>query len=251
MRGTLLTTMETFADTLRGQIEAKGWTAYRLAAEAGVTRSGLSLYLSGQRIPDDASIAAIAKALGVDRDMLLGLADAQRIGAERLDRIARVVPLGGASPEPAPRFPLDAAGFDQLRELTMEGHAIPYYGRVGCGEFLELCEVAQGTRNVPARYVDDPADPAIGTVEAWGDSMTKAKIHEGMTLLVRCQRTAKPGQIVLADVPFAGTTCKRLVQEGRKRFLVAESSGSYPRIEVTPEVRIVGVVSAAWLAVEF
>lgn len=149
MRGTLLADMETFADALRGQIEAKGWTAYRLAAEAGVTRSGLSLYLSGQRIPDDDSITAIARALGADRDSLLGLADAQRIGAERLGRIARVVPLGDAAPPL--RLPYDAAAFDQLRELTVEGHAIPYYGRVGCGEFLELCEVAVGTRNVPAR----------------------------------------------------------------------------------------------------
>jgi SOS-response transcriptional repressor LexA len=248
VRCTLFTDMETFAAALRGQIKAKGWTAYRLAAESGITRGGLSLYLSGQRIPDDDSIAAIAQALGADRDELLGLADAQRIGAERLGRIARVMP---AIDPPTPRLPFDAAAFDQLRELTDEGHAIAYYGRVGCGEFLQMCEVAQGVRNVPARFIDDPDDPMLGTVEAWGDSMTRAKIHEGMTLLVRCQNTAKPGQVVLADVPFAGTTCKRLVKEGRKLWLVAESSGSYPRIEVGPEVRIVGVVSAAWLAVEF
>jgi SOS-response transcriptional repressor LexA len=180
-------------------------------------------------------------------DTLSKLARGLRVSPDVLSRLAS----GDAPPVPAPRVPFDAAAFDQLRELTAEGHAIAYYGRVGCGEFVQMCEVAQGVRNVPARFVDDPDDPMLGTVEAWGDSMTRAKIHEGMTLLVRCQNTAKPGQVVLADVPFAGTTCKRLVKDGRKLYLVAESSGSYPRIEVTPEVRIVGVVTAAWLAVEF
>lgn len=49
MSGTVFTSMRTFSEALHEALGAKGWTAYRLAGRAGINRSGLSVYLSGQR----------------------------------------------------------------------------------------------------------------------------------------------------------------------------------------------------------
>jgi SOS-response transcriptional repressor LexA len=222
-----------FLAWLERALADRGLSPNAAALRAGIDPAQVSKGIAGKLNLSDRVLGELAGLIDLAPADLIAKANADRWGA------------------PAPAIPFDAAAFDHLRELTLEGFAIPYYGRVGCGEFLELCEVAQGVRNVPARFVDDPADPTLGTVEAWGDSMNRAKIHEGMTLLVKCQNTARPGQVVLADVPFHGTTCKRLVREDGRLFLAAESSSGYPRIEVNPDVRIVGVVCAAWLVAEF
>jgi SOS-response transcriptional repressor LexA len=221
-----------FLAWLEQALADRGLSPNAAALRAGVDPAQVSKGIAGKLNLSDRVLGELAGLIDLAPADLIAKANADRWGTP-------------------PALPYDPAAFDQFRELAMEGFAIPYYGRVGCGEFLELADVAQGTRNVPARFVDDPTDPTIGTVEAWGDSMNKARIHEGMTLLVRCQNTAKPGQIVLADVPFHGTTCKRLVKEGAQLFLAAESSTSYPRIEINADVRIVGVVCAAWLVAEF
>lgn len=225
---------EEFRAWLGQALAERGLSPNSAALKAGIDPAQVSKGIAGKINLNDRVLGDLAP--------LIGMAPVDLIARATADRWGTSVPAA---------LPFNAEVIDQLRELTMEGFLIPYYGRVGCGEFLELCEVAQGARNVPARFVDDPSDPALGTVEAWGDSMNKARVHEGMTLLVRCQNTARPGQVVLADVPFHGTTCKRLVRDGGKLFLAAESSNNYPRIEVNPDVRIVGVVCAAWLIAEF
>lgn len=61
-------------DNLRAAMERRGWQAADLVAESGVDKSTLSLILSGKR-PNNtvALVAALALALGVSVDYLLGL----------------------------------------------------------------------------------------------------------------------------------------------------------------------------------
>jgi transcriptional regulator with XRE-family HTH domain len=103
MSGILFTVERTFARVLQEALGSVGWTAYELSKQSGVARSALSLYLSGQRVPEPATIEQIAAALKVPSDEMQGLADAQRLGAERLARMARYAPemfLPKQAPDP-------------------------------------------------------------------------------------------------------------------------------------------------------
>lgn len=113
-------------------------------------------------------------------------------------------------------------------------------GRVVAGRPEEAREVDDGEIAVPAAWVGRGSYFAL-TVD--GESMRDAAILDGDTVVVREQKTAKDGQIVVATV--AGeTTVKRLSIGARGIRLVAENPRFAP-IEVQDgEVTIHGVVVA-------
>lgn len=55
----------------------KGWSQDTLAAQLQRTRSAVSQYESGARMPDAATLRALATILGVTTDQLLGLPEGQ------------------------------------------------------------------------------------------------------------------------------------------------------------------------------
>ncbi len=59
-----------FAARLRALLAARGWTAYRLARESGVTRQQLGRILSGQQQPGWETACRLADALGVGVERL-------------------------------------------------------------------------------------------------------------------------------------------------------------------------------------
>ena len=63
-------TQITFAAQLRGALEARGWTAYRLGRESGVSLPVISRYLAAKREPTLAIACRLADALGVPVDDL-------------------------------------------------------------------------------------------------------------------------------------------------------------------------------------
>lgn len=113
-------------------------------------------------------------------------------------------------------------------------------GRVVAGRPEEAREVDDGEIAVPASWVGRGSYFAL-TVD--GESMRDAAILDGDTVVVREQKTAKDGQIVVATV--AGeTTVKRLSIRAHGVRLVAENPRFAP-IEVQDgEVTIHGVVVA-------
>ena len=79
-------------------------------------------------------------------------------------------------------------------------------------------------------------------VVAQGDSMTGARIQDGDMLLVDESKEPKNGDIVLADVD-GKKTVKRLKKNGVQWLLHPDSKNTnYAPIEVSEEVRIIGVV---------
>lgn len=79
-------------------------------------------------------------------------------------------------------------------------------------------------------------------VVAQGDSMTGARIQDGDMLLVDELKEPKNGDIVLADVD-GQKTVKRLKKNGVQWLLHPDSKNTnYAPIEVSEEVRIIGVV---------
>ena len=67
--------MKGFADRLREAREERGWTRYRLAREANIGDALVYSYENGEKTPGAANLAALAKALGVPADRLLGIDD--------------------------------------------------------------------------------------------------------------------------------------------------------------------------------
>lgn len=64
-------TMEPFRDALNRLIEERGLMQLELATEADVSESAISLYRSGKRNAKPATIAKIARALGLDPDYFI------------------------------------------------------------------------------------------------------------------------------------------------------------------------------------
>lgn len=85
-----------FNENLKEARKSAGLTQLGLAKMVGTTKSTISLYESGKREPDILRLKAIAKALGVSCDYLLGIEPPQmdeyyvrlrkRYGAEKVDK---------------------------------------------------------------------------------------------------------------------------------------------------------------------
>lgn len=66
--------MDGFAERLRYYMSLRGVTQSQLAEETHLTEAAISRYLSNTREPKAIAVAAIARALNVSADDLLGLA---------------------------------------------------------------------------------------------------------------------------------------------------------------------------------
>ena len=70
--------MDSFGDHLQGWLDQRGWTRYRLAAEADLSESLVSKWLHPDRrrrvVPGPASCRKVAHALGLNADDVLALA---------------------------------------------------------------------------------------------------------------------------------------------------------------------------------
>lgn len=101
------------------------------------------------------------------------------------------------------------------------------------------------TPDVPADYtaldqllIRHPAKTVLIRVE--GDSMIRAGIHDGDTVVVEKRANAKPGDLVIAIVDNE-FTLKRLAMEKGKACLKPENP-AYPTIRPKGELEIFGVV---------
>ena len=65
----------TFQERLKWARKRKGWTMEQLAAKIGVAKSTYANYELSNREPNIATIQALAKALDVSADFLLGISD--------------------------------------------------------------------------------------------------------------------------------------------------------------------------------
>lgn len=117
---------------------------------------------------------------------------------------------------------------------------------------LYICKVSAGfpspaddymeqTISLDAQFIRHPT--ATFFVKAGGDSMIKAGIHEGDTLIVDRSLTAKTGSIVIAVID-GHLTVKRLQYEGETVLLCSEND-AYKPIKVYKESDLVlwGVVT--------
>ena len=253
-------------DAIRSRREEKGMSAYRLAEDSGVPRSTISEVESGKQVPSEEVVSKVCMILEMDRGKLQALADIDRLGFDRVrnllvEQAHYLAGIADLSPQAAADLTelgdeRVSALWDEEKDAVRERLAapasavifsgaqaqLPFFGKVGCGKFLILDDHPEEMLLVPKELARD----GDALVEAVGDSMLLAGIAPGDMLVVRRQDVAEHGQVVLATIPYQGTTVKRLEVRPDGPWLVSQSPSVYPEVKVEGEVRVVGVVRHAW-----
>ena len=116
-----------------------------------------------------------------------------------------------------------------------------YVCRVSAGFPSPADDYMEQTISLDAQFIRHPT--ATFFVKAGGDSMIKAGIHEGDTLIVDRSLTAKAGQVVIAVVD-GHLTVKRLEYEGGNVMLCPDNDAYKPlKIDKDSDLILWGVVT--------
>ncbi len=178
----------------------------------GVSNSAYGNYELGQREPDFATLNKLAEYFGVSVDYLLGRTD------ERGTVGKTIFDISGISP--------------------ITTHRIPMLGKVACGEPIYADEDRES-------YVMAGTDiNADFCLQAAGDSMIGARIHDGDIVFCRQQSMVDNGDIAVVLIDDSATL-KRVYYypEKKKLVLQAENPKYEPFVyigEELDEIRILG-----------
>ena len=210
-----------YPETARRLNEAmndKHLRAVDLAAKSGVSKSSLSHYMNGTHTPSNVAAVALGDVLGVSPVWLMGF--------------------------DVPKFPVDdsPAAPPVPGAIPLVKKKIPLLGKVACGKPIYMNEEHEVWIPVD---VDLDAEYAV---EAQGDSMTGARIHDGDYVFIRPQSMVDNGAIALVCIGDEATL-KRVYYYPDKRKLVlqAENPAYEPLIysdEELEDVHILGKVMA-------
>jgi repressor LexA len=114
---------------------------------------------------------------------------------------------------------------------------VPLHGKIAAGTPIEAIRDEQTMIHIPAALMGRGQTYAL-TVD--GDSMIKAGIHDGDTVIIeRCQH-ASPGTIIVALVDGEEVTLKRLRHAGNKVVLEPENDTYEPQILEPSRVQVQG-----------
>jgi repressor LexA len=129
-------------------------------------------------------------------------------------------------------------------KLLGKGRLVPIVGDTAAGPFIEsFTETSFKWLEIPSIVSDEMLKKSddVFIIQVHGDSMINIGIDNGDLLLINKVKEFKSGDIVVARTD-AGTTVKRFVAEGGKRYLVPENP-AYDKIIIIPdEVEFLGKV---------
>lgn len=160
----------------------------------GLAQSTISLYESGKRQPDQATLIKIADFFGVTVDYLLG--------REPSEDDKRIQSIGGFT--------------------VPDKYLIPVVGQVVAGKPVESPENIEGYVYIEHKNAQD-----YFALRVSGDSMINAGIVPGALLIVHKQNTANNGDIIVASVD-GESTVKRYKENASAVFLMPENSAYNP-----------------------
>jgi len=125
----------------------------------------------------------------------------------------------------------------QLAPGAMEHHGLPLVGRIAAGVLHEAVEQTERV-DFGELFPSDRDD--LFVLEVNGDSMIDDQIADGDYVVVRRQKTADPGQIVVAVTDENEATLKRWYPE-KNRIRLEPANASMKPIYVK-DARVLGVV---------
>ncbi|MBU0859521.1 MAG: transcriptional repressor LexA [Alphaproteobacteria bacterium] len=115
--------------------------------------------------------------------------------------------------------------------------SIPLYGKIAAGTPIEAIRNEVNTIEVPPAMLGKGDHYAL---EVEGDSMIKAGIHDGDTVIIRKSETAHNGDIIVALVDGEEVTLKRYRRAGNKIILEPENDDYEPRVLDPDRVQVQG-----------
>ena len=184
---------------IHGRRDDLGFTLDDVATKVGVHKSTIQRYEIGDiKSPKLPVIQAIAKALGVDPDWIIGKSASRCVDSNIL---------------PVP---------DMKR--------IPVYGTIPAGTPALAIEHIEGYDFADVSNAED-----YFFLRVKGDSMINANIFDGSLVLIHRQSCADNGQIVACLVNGDEATLKRFKQQNSTIVLIPENPAYEPRILSTKD----------------
>lgn len=118
-------------------------------------------------------------------------------------------------------------------------NTVPLYGRIAAGTPIEAIRDETNLVDVPASLMGSGRGRHYA-LEVDGDSMIKAGINDGDTVIIRECDSAEDGAIIVALVDDEEVTLKRLRREKGKIILIPENDAYEPRILDANRVKVQG-----------
>lgn len=125
----------------------------------------------------------------------------------------------------------------QLAAEPIEDRTLPLAGQIAAGV---LHEAVEQDERVDFEELFDPADKDLFVLQVDGESMIEDQIADGDYVVVRRQRTARKGQIVVAITDEGEATLKRWFPE--KNRIRLEPANSKMKPIYVRNARVLGVV---------
>ncbi|MEM6810946.1 MAG: transcriptional repressor LexA [Pseudomonadota bacterium] len=114
---------------------------------------------------------------------------------------------------------------------------IPLYGKIAAGSPIEAIRDENGAVDLPPNMITGGDHYAL---EVDGDSMMKAGIHDGDTVIIQKTDNARDGDIVVALVDGEEVTLKRLKRDQGRIILIPENDSYELQIYNPEQVQIQG-----------
>jgi len=195
-----------FGAILRRLRKQKGVTQEVLAARLGISKSTVSMYEQGERLPSHETMRAIADLFSVEMDVLYGREEAS--------------------------LPSQTAPIHRKR--------FPMLGEIACGAPI----FANGEQDVYVEAED--SIHADFCLTAKGDSMIGARIRDGDTVFIRSQPTVENGQIAAVIIDNEATLKRwYFFPEEQKLVLTPENPAYSPIVYVGKELEEVRCLGKA------
>ena len=163
----------------------------------------------------------------------------REIGAQVRHQLAqrRGLPPEGPGKEGAHHPRAEHVAGDPTGGRADRRHSLPLSGRIAAGVLHEAIEQDE---RVDFETMFDPADKNLFVLEVNGESMIEDQIADGDYVVVRKQRTARKGQIVVAMTDEGEATLKRWFPE--KNRIRLEPANSTMKPIYVRDAKVLGVV---------
>lgn len=245
--------MASFATRLKELRTGAKLTQQDLADTIKVSKSTISMYENGKRLPEYETLEAIADYFNVDMDYLTGKSDYEDLHSHAMNVTIRKWD-GTVPPYPREKISSIIEAF-----LDLYNHAdfekpdlkltpatdyvnIPVFGAIACGEPIEACNEVLDYTTIPASWLKGGQEYFCLT--AAGDSM-EPLVSEGDIAVIRKQPDCENGQICAVFVNGYDATLKKVYKTGRIITLQPVNPAREPQsfeIGGDTEIQIIGVM---------
>lgn len=207
-------------------------TQQQLADILHISRATYAQYEIGRRNPDYQTLTLLTDFFGVTTDYLL-----------TKDKSPISFPTEGNTIRPTKILDAGESNVFPVGELVF----IPIVAEIPCGEPLLTEDNMLGTFPVDTSLINLNGGSYVW-VQAKGDSMINAGIHDGSLVLIRLQPEVENGEIGAVSVDGENATLKRVFRSDEHVTLIAENPNTPPMTYRADRIRVVGKKVAVFTA---